>query len=155
MIAIKHFRECIVRPALDSLGLHTMAREELLVITCAQESLGGTYLMQCDSRGYPQGPALGLYQMEPNTFQDMLDNFLRYRMALASKVTGMLVASRMVYDNLFATQIAALQYYRFPEKIPDDLEGQIRYYKKYWNTELGKATLAEVRSNYERFAKNG
>lgn len=155
MIAIKHFRECIVRPALDQLQLYSLEREELLVMTCAQESLGGTYLMQNDMQGNPKGPALGVYQMEPATYNDLFDSWLGYRtMWWARLVGGQLHKpdiSQLIYDMRYATKVAALQYYRFPEAIPLDVYGQAAYYKKYWNTPAGKATIPEVLFNYERF----
>lgn len=160
MIAIKHFRECIVRPALDQLQLYSLAAEELLVITCAQESLGGTYLMQNDARGYPKGPALGPYEMERPTYYDLFYNFLNYRPMLWERLVGPTLyvpdAERMVYDLRYATGVARLNYYRFPKPLPDyaDIDALVRYYKKYWNTELGAATLKETRENYEKFAAN-
>jgi hypothetical protein len=152
MIAIKHFRQ-IIRDALDPLKLYSVKAEELLVITAAQESLGGTYLWQNDRLGFPKGPALGVYQMEPATYRDLFENFLVYHKPLAARLdmAGCDYPERMVHDMRYATQIARLNYYRFPVSIPEDLEGQLRYYKKYWNTELGKATIAEARKNYERF----
>src|SRR5690242_8124933 len=162
MIAIKHFREVIVRPALDALKLYSVAAEELLVITCAQESLGGTYLMQNDPKGYPVGPAIGPYQQERASYDDLWANFLLYhplwigRLTLAGlPVAGKPDADVMAFEWRYATQIARLLYYRYPEPIPDDLEGQMKLYKKRWNTELGAATLADVRRNYERFTGTG
>jgi len=153
MIAIKHFRECIVRPALDQLKLHMMNREELLVITCAQETLGGTYLKQSDSLGYPKGPALGIYQEEPDTYRDCWNSFLRYHDTLIGRIDYSPVddMQRLVYDMRYATMMACLQYYRFSESIPDDLEGMFRYYKKYWNTDKGGASITAVRKNYISF----
>jgi hypothetical protein len=155
MLAIKHFRMQVVRPALDQLKLYSVAAEELLVITCAQESVGGTYLMQNDSRGFPVGPALGIYQMEGATYRDLWDNFLSYQTMWLDRLhpgeTAHPNASRMIYDLRYATMIARLNYYRMPAALPQDFEGQIRYYKKYWNTDLGAATLDEVRRSYTAF----
>lgn len=157
MIAIKHFRECIVRPALDQLQLYSLAAEELLVITCAQESLGGTYLMQNDRLGYPKGPALGIFQMEPATYDDLFENFLRFHTIWYARAVGDILyrpdPKIMVTDNLYATKIARLNYYRVKAPLPDyaDIDGLVRYYKKYWNTELGSATLKQTRMNYEKF----
>lgn len=155
MIAIKHFRECIVRPALDQLKLYSVAAEELLVITCGQESVGGTYFMQNDARGFPRGPAMGIYQMEPATYLDLWQNFLAYHPGWLDRLhAGELPhadVGRLVYDLKYATMIARLNYYRVKEALPQDLEGQFRYYKKYWNTELGAATLPEIRRNYANF----
>ncbi|HEV2650775.1 MAG TPA: hypothetical protein VGU69_05935, partial [Rhizomicrobium sp.] len=54
----------VVRPTLARLGLNDgPVALNLLLGTAAQES-GGTYLAQ-----YPTGPALGLWQIEPNTHQ--------------------------------------------------------------------------------------
>jgi hypothetical protein len=154
MIAIKHFRQ-IIRDALDPFKLYSVAAEELLVITAAQESLGGTYLWQNDRLGFPKGPALGVYQMEPATYHDLFSNFLQYqRKLLALLGPGEHRPIRMTYDLQYATQIARLNYYRVREALPQDLEGQLRYYKKYWNTVLGKATIEEARKNYERFLQS-
>jgi len=151
MIAIKHFRQ-LVRESLDPpFSLYSVAAEELLAITIAQESHGGTYLWQNDRLGFPKGPALGIYQMEPATHDDLVENFLRYR-ALWLDRLGSVDAHRLTYDLQYATRMARLNYYRVKEPIPADLEGQFRYYKKYWNTELGAATLDEVRKNYHNFA---
>ena len=155
MIAIKHFRECIVRPALDQLKLYSVAAEELLVITCGQESVGGTYFMQNDAWGFPRGPAMGIYQMEPATYLDLWNNFLAYHPMWLDRLhpgeTPHANVGRLVYDLKYATMIARLNYYRVKEALPQDLEGQFRYYKKYWNTDLGAATLPEIRRNYEAF----
>lgn len=163
MIAIKHFRELIVRPALDKLQLYSIDREELLVITCAQESLGGTYLMQNDAQGYPKGPALGIFQMEPATYHDLFENYLRYQVYLHHRLVSVIDSpvihipstDLLVRDSRFAAACACLQYYRFPEPIPSTLEGQLRYYKTYWNTARGRATIPETRRNYERFLAGG
>jgi len=153
MIAIKHFRK-LIRDALDPpFSLYSVAAEELLVITAAQESHGGTYLWQNDAAGFPKGPAIGVFQMEPATHDDLWANFLRYRTLWVDRlgVTGKPDAERMAWDWRYAIRIARLNYYRFPTALPNDLEGQFRYYKKWWNTELGAATLDEVRKNYQLF----
>jgi hypothetical protein len=162
MIASKHLRECVIRPALDELGLYTLGREELLVVTAAQESLGGTWLMQNDSRGYPKGPALGIYQEEPATYHDCFENFLRYNPILYEKLTGETFplgklawhdATLLTYDLRYATKAAACQYYRFKEAVPAhyEIDKLVIYYKRYWNTSAGKATLEETKKNYQRY----
>jgi len=63
MIQADQLHECIVRPALLSLGrsYSQPAARALIMGTIAQESLCGRYIKQ---RG---GPALGIVQMEPET----------------------------------------------------------------------------------------
>ena len=70
MLNIAQFREFIVIPTLHDLVLNSTAAEELIVFTCATESLGGTYLKQVN------GPAIGIYQMEPETYNDIWQNYI-------------------------------------------------------------------------------
>ena len=155
MINHNHLRLKIIRPVLEnqlSIGFNGRQREELLIITAAQESLGGYWLEQINASGLPVGPAQGIYQMEPATHDDLYENFLKFHKLLWGRLTGSESikwdASRLVWDLKYATGCAALQYYRFPEKIPDDLDGQIDYYKRHWNTAKGAADVAEVKKNY-------
>jgi len=46
MLNIAQFREFIIQPSLHDLILNSPDAEELLVFTCANESLGGTYIKQ-------------------------------------------------------------------------------------------------------------
>ena len=53
----------------------------------------------------------------------------------------------------FQIIMARLYYYRFSEALPayDDIEGLAKYWKKYWNTELGAGTVGEAIVNYYRY----
>ena len=79
MIDVKQFRANIIEPALTVLELDSVAAQELLLGTAVQESRI-TYLRQLGN-----GPALGLFQMEPATHNDIWDNFLEYKPELAKK----------------------------------------------------------------------
>ena len=77
------FLEQVIRPALQAIDLDSLAAEQLLLATALQES---------DLRNTVQmggGPALGYFQMEPATHDDIWANFLRYRGALAGKVRAL------------------------------------------------------------------
>ena len=63
-------REYAVRPALEMIELWSQVAEDLVMGTAAQES-HFSYLEQLH-----QGPALGMWQMEPATFRDIWINFL-------------------------------------------------------------------------------
>ncbi|HAV1338022.1 TPA: hypothetical protein JG819_004686 [Vibrio parahaemolyticus] len=65
--------EYVVRPVLKDAGWHSVAAEQQLMGTCAAES-GGVFITQLDN-----GPARGLFQMEPNTHFDIYNNYLRFR----------------------------------------------------------------------------
>jgi hypothetical protein len=130
-------REKTIQPALDSLGLYAVEREELLVLTAAAETLLG----DLGRRQRGGGPALGLYQMEPATYYDLHDNFLKYSRKLSKLLGDWHDPEHMVGNDVYATKIAALQYYRFSEPIPQgSIEDLARYWKQYWNTSKGAGT---------------
>lgn len=150
MINYNQFREHIVIPVLKYLEPEIPFSEEavdLLMMTCAHESKGGTFLKQIN------GPALGVYQMEPDTHRDIWDNFLGFRSGLNHKCfrlindAGYGLAGQMVYDFQYATAMARVHYYRVPLALPtkagytehEYLSQLASYAKTYYNTELGKA----------------
>jgi len=155
MIDNKQLRELIIGPALDALQMYSKEAEEILVFTCASESLGGTYLKQV------KGPALGIYQMEPATYIDIWENYIKYSSSLMNLVSIHFDASRipnperMIYDLRFATAMARLHYRRRKEPLPkaNDVEGLWQYYKKYYNTPLGKAEKEATIKHYSKFVK--
>jgi hypothetical protein len=154
MIDVNQFRRLVVTPTLDMLGMYSKSVEELLVFTCATESKGGTYIKQI------QGPALGVYQMEPATHQDVWGNYIKRQSGLMTKVAVRFnintvpEPNRMIYDMLYSTMMARLMYRRFSEPLPNhsDIDAIWEYYKKYWNTELGAATKKESIDAYKKFA---
>jgi hypothetical protein len=143
MIYPQHFREYIVRPALRALGLHSAAAENLLVGTAVQES-HLTYLVQHNG-----GTALGLYQIEPATHEDLFDNWKAAEFIERRNYT------HLVWDMSYATAIARLIYYRRPESLPDaeDVDGLAAYWKEHYNTPLGKGTAPEWALNYRRYCQ--
>jgi len=44
-------------------------------------------------------------------------------------------------DDRFACLMARVHYLRVSEAVPDDLRGQAGYWKRYYNTRLGKGTV--------------
>ena len=153
MLKIDQFREYVVRPSLELVNLWSDAAEELLVFTCACESNGGTYLHQVG------GVAVGIYQMEPATAHDIWVNYIAYRKDLAAAINFKLgyayepPAARMITDWQYATVMARIKYLRIPEALPakDDLDGIWSYYKRYYNTHLGKAEKTASLNKYWLF----
>lgn len=155
MLNINQFRELIVKSSLNDLLFYSPAAEELMVFTCATESLGGTYLQQV------KGPALGIYQMEPTTYNDLWHNFIIPDNQLALRlfnnfdVNRMPSEARLIYDLRFATAMTRIYYRRIQEALPeaDDVDGIWEYYKRYYNTPKGKAEKAESIQHYRDFAQ--
>lgn len=156
MLDCSQFRSLIVEPVLSKLRLYSKNAEELLVFTCAAESLGGTYLHQV------KGPALGIYQMEPNTYTDIWVNYIRGRNQLATLMAmhfgcnKIPEVERLIYDLHFATALTRIHYLRISHNIPEpaDTEGLWAYYKKYYNTEKGKASKESSIKKYHDFIKS-
>ena len=166
-----HLRLHIVRPTLEYLNLWSQSAEDLLLGTAAQESAMGTFLVQLN------GPALGIYQMEPKTWKDIYENYLNYREPFREKVDTLRLqfwtdplnkdGLHQILGNLYyATALARVHYLRVPEALPikgENLEGEAhadyilslaRYWKRYYNTPLGRGTEEEFIDNYKRYVLN-
>ena len=144
MLDRDHFRDQIVTPACERLGLVSPEAIELVVGTAIQESRL-TYLTQLGA-----GSALGLFQIEPATHDDVWKNVVRNR-ARYKAALGARDVERFVYDLRYSAMIARLLYWRHPEPIPTDLEGQAHYWKRYYNTALGAGTPSEYIANNSQF----
>ncbi len=126
---------------------------EILMLTAAQETLMGKYLWQV------KGPALGIFQMEPNTFNDIWMNFIGHRTNLQDALSdwraeGAPWTLRMKADLAYQIVMARIFYLRISAPLPpgSDVRAMAEYYKKYWNTHLGAATVDEAMHNYYKFA---
>ena len=128
---------------------------ELLMMTAAQESFCGRFIKQLIC-----GVAKGIFQMEPATYDCLFTNYIRYDQDLLLKITSMFPVDITTLEiqlcgNLpYQIVLARLNYRRKPGRIPavDDTLGLAYYYKKYWNTYLGAATIKEVLRNYHKYA---
>jgi len=138
-----HLRDHVIIPTLTNIGpqFNTKAAVNLLIGTAAVESDMGKYLIQND------GPALGIYQMEPATFKDITINFIQYKPLLrniVSQFSGEKPAQpdAMVGNLYLATAMARIHYFRVAEPLPDgnNIIDLANYWKKYYNTHLGKGT---------------
>lgn len=154
MMNVGQFRREIIRPTLKVLDLHSKAAENLLVGTALVESKL-TYLRQL--RG---GPAVSVYQIEPTTHSDIWSSFLDYRPDLAKRVqvfrSGIADPTEDLLGNLpYATAIARLVYYRKPEPLPVhyNIMGLAKYWKRYYNTNLGKGDPIKFVQLYETYAR--
>lgn len=141
------------RPSRDAPFETTDVLERLVMGTAAQES-GFSYLRQIN------GPAVGLWQIEMATFNDLAQNYVRYnpdiRGMLESLRTGWadshIKADEMIAGNLhFACAVTLAQYRRFWRTAYNDTQtvrGLAHIYKVYWNTPSGKATEEQFIHNY-------
>lgn len=147
------FRRLVIRPVLNELGLWSEAAENLLLGTALHESGGLRHVRQIGG-----GPALGLYQMEPDTHADLWNNWLSYRPTWADAVQafaieGMPRVDSLLYMPAYATAAARLQYYRKPPALPDahDIPSLAHYWKTHWNTDRGKGTVDQFIDAWSRY----
>ena len=154
MIDANHLHREVIRPVLRDLGMGGVYAEAQVLGTACQESKCGLWLVQLGN-----GPAKGIYQLEPATHEDLWSNFIQHRPALATKLNrwrtqyGNGMGAWECVGNLFyATAMCRIQYFRRPEPIPDTLQGQAAFYKLYYNTPLGAATEEQYLDSWRQFA---
>jgi hypothetical protein len=137
----------VIRPALRQLGTPyaTPAAEQLVLGTAATESsLRWIYQR-------PDGPAVGLWQMEPSTFRWLRDGFLdgdsRGRAELRSGVRQLSMGSppepHELAGNLFlGAAFCRLRYLADPHVLPPafDVVALAGTWKRVYNTHLGAGT---------------
>lgn len=153
MLDVEQLRSLVIRPALNDLNLFSEEASELLIFTCAAESEGGTYIKQ------EHGPALGIYQMEPATYNDIWTNYISHKQGLKLQLLHNFNAPvmpdeyRLIYDMRFATAMARIHYLRFPEPLPSlyDHEALWNYYRAHYNTVKGHADRDKAIQVYLRF----
>ncbi len=155
---LSQFRDYVVVPALEQLGYYSLAAEQLVMGTLAQES-NGTYIKQLGD-----GPAMGLFQMEPATHKDLWLNYLRYKPALSEKLLNMTSDSvdecfdangwpdhnALVWNNRYAAAMCRVHYYRVKYELPkaNDINALAAYWKDHYNTKDGAGTVQEFIENF-------
>lgn len=140
------FLDQVIRPALTAIGLDSPAAEQLLLATALQES---------DLRTTVQmggGPALGYFQMEPATHDDIWANFLRYRdplagrlRALAGSAAGTPPAALLATRHRYAAGMTRVHYLRVSAPMPPagDAAAMAAYWKDHYNTAGGAGSTAQ------------
>ena len=98
------------------------------------------------------GPARSFWQVEPASAVDNLAHYLVHRSRLMQKCAEASLVDvkhwqnydERVWADILEKNIASgiihcrLKYWRVPKKMPNTLEGQADYWKKYYNPEGGK-----------------
>jgi len=125
---------------------------ELMLGTWAQESDGGLYTHQLKD-----GPAHGLWQIEKYTFFDIVLRCRKYHYEVMRRNIGLYdlhtdeAFELLITNHSFCCQAARIKYFLCPGSIPLTIQGQAEYYKKYYNTQFGVATIEEYIEKYNRY----
>jgi hypothetical protein len=155
------FLNSIVQPALIAVGLNSPPAETLVLATAIHES--GEFRWNIQQNG---GPALGWFQMEPQTADDVWLNVLQYQPALRDKVANLLAPgtagnsglrsnSALVDNDQYAAAMCRVEYYRFEAKDPrpanpNDIAAIAAYWKKHYNTASGRGNEEDFRFHWNR-----
>ena len=138
----------LIERVLNKLGLYSPEASDLVFKTLKVESLL-QYIRQIN------GIACGFGQCEPWVAVAICDNYLKYRKDLMKQVADTINVKLSFFTLpkeedwawILETNLAAmiafcrLHYRRIPKPLPkQNLDEQWIYYKKYYNTERGKAT---------------
>ena len=149
----RQFTDYIIVPSLNMLQLMSPAAVQLLLGTAVVESRL-EYVKQI------RGPALGVFQMEPATHDDIYENVLRYKPVLEGRLlmlAGDGRAEEMVYNLQYAAAMCRIQYYRYNKYMPekDDYVGMAGFHKKYYNTVAGATKVEESTPIFKRIIDGG
>jgi len=148
-ISSNQLRQLIAETLKDA-DLYSGDAVELLMGTSAQESHLGSYIHQIN------GPALGIFQMEPATEEDIWNNYLRYKSSLSAVVKTVMTGNpnELAWNLKYAILMARIHYLRVKAGLPDsaNVHAMALYWKQYYNTPLGRGTAKEFAKNYARYA---
>jgi len=149
----------LISRVLHHLGFHSESAVEMVFLTGLVES-NYDYLAQLGD-----GPAKSFFQIEPSTCKDIVDNYIKYRASLQSQVKDT-AKLRMRWDAVpqeelgfmletniaFAICMCRVHYRRVPTALPriGDKLGFANYWKRWYNTELGKGTIEKFLSAESR-----
>lgn len=148
MPSLTNIKWGLIAPALKEIGLYSDTALNLVTGTGLVES---GYRVTAQTGG---GPALGWFQMEPVTYQDCWDNYLKYRSELSSRILFLVSThetqkatpdARILESNHpFSAAMCRVKYLRVPAPLPpNDAASLSLYHKKYYNTMLGKANATK------------
>ena len=140
----------LIERVLKKMDLHSPEASDLVYKTGKVES-GYKYIRQI------KGPARGLFQCESWVAVDICKNYLAYRKSLMRKVADATKVKlsyfvepneedwSYILETNLAAQIAMcrLHYRRIPKPLPSSLEGQAKYWKKYYNSMAGRGTVED------------
>ena len=146
----QQLHDLIIKPTLEYMNGNYYSKDAafLLLCTAAIESNCGHYIKQVN------GPALGIWQMEPNTLHDIYDNcdaIVTNHTEMYKKLDSIdlfdatsseELEQSLVISPMYACAMSRLKYSMDSEALPDhkDIGAVYRYYKRIYNTPLGAST---------------
>lgn len=152
-VPVRWFFKAVIQPVCYSLQILQPAMHHLLLGTAVHES---NLVFERQIRG----PAMGWFQMEPRTHDDLWSRFLTQatRRDLGGRIRELIQgqtpsALHMVANAPYACAMAAAFYRRVAEALPapGDIKGMAAYWKRYYNTRLGAGTVEQWLADWKAF----
>ncbi len=148
---------------------YALRTARLLFMTGAQET-GFTWERQRAPQFESNIGGFGKWQVEPGSIKDSID-LLRNRPDLLTRATqwlfndphasdkwltfmdpmALLWALRMDDNDKIALLFCRLHYLRIDAPIPESVQDQAAYYKTFYNTKYGAATIDQTLANYKNY----
>lgn len=149
------FLNTIIMPACKAIGHWSDEYWQLGLGTAMKESA------LCQRRQIGGGPALGLFQMEPVTYWDLVAYMSNRRslyhnvLALSGKSDGFPGPEEMVANDKFAAAMCRVKYLTIKEPLPEvnDTIAQAVYWGKWYNTRNDPAMIAQYIDLWNRTMK--
>lgn len=163
----------IVKSLLKEFGMYSESAEKLVCMTAAHESGIFKYRRQLGVNPDGNVGGFGLGQVELNTENDLYQNYIKYRSGILHNIMSSYFPE-CIYLNISTTEFIETKYYQKKREIlrycdeynalmirlcyrrqaealpqPDDEVGLARYWKKYYNTELGKGTVEKFLKDWD------
>ena len=127
-------RSGFIVPALTRINLYSLDAERLLMGTAAIESAFRFF------RQMAGGPAIGMFQMEPATYDWLYNGLLdaKRHWPLKALVTSLSTVKSTTADELannhrFAAAMARIRYFVVKKPIPSEMAEQADYWWRYYN----------------------
>lgn len=156
-ICATELRDFVIRPTLVHLGSHSLAAENLLLATAAQESGLGFHLLQ--NSGDNKG--LGIYQINEALHKDIWDSYLAFDPDLASTVRGIASQhdflkqphSELATNLTYSTAIAWLIYRRANVVLPKhyDIVALAQCWLNHYPSLQSNPSADQFAKNYKLF----
>lgn len=146
------FHDFLIEPTLDRIGMDQPGAAQLLIGTALVES-GLKRLRQVGG-----GPALSFFQVEPDTHDDIWENWLAFRPNTRRVIERLMVPNvpgiQQLLENLpYAVAMARLVYRRVRYPLPKtgDVPAMALYWKTHFNTFQAEQSHKYVTVQLERF----
>ena len=143
----------IIKPTLEYMGgnYNSKNAQMLLLSTAAIESKCGYYIKQIN------GPALGIWQMEPATEDDIWMNCDALESNVGRKIRAIINEeisegdTMLIVNPMYACAMARLKYSMDNEALPfyADMYAIYAYYKRIYNTPLGASTFEKFKAAWD------